>query len=59
MADEVRYPDGRFFDDHEILADLSRPLQLELREHRAERVLAALGISLGSRVSHLLSDALE
>jgi hypothetical protein len=38
----VRYPDGRFFDDYEVLNDLSRPLQLELREHQCEKVLLDL-----------------
>ena len=55
----MRYPDGRFFEDNDVLGDLSRPLQLELREHSCDKVLRLLGITRGSRTSHLLADVLE
>ena len=29
---QLKYPDGRFFDDEKVVEDLSRPLRLELRE---------------------------
>ena len=55
----MRYPDGRYFDDYEVLNDLSRPLQLELREHQCQKVLSLLRLSPGSRTSHLLSEHLH
>ena len=54
----VRYPDGRFFDDRSVIEDLSRPLQLEIREHLAKPVLDHLKLTAGSRLSQTLAEAL-
>ena len=55
----MRYPDGRFFDDNSVTEDLSRPLQLEIREHICSPVLKHLDIKSGSRLSHALADSLS
>ena len=55
---QVRYPDGRYFDDRSVIDDLSRPLQLEIKEHHCANVLAQLGVRTGSRLSHYLADNL-
>ena len=56
---QVRYPDGRYFDDRSVIDDLSRPLQLEIKEHHCAKVLQHLNIRPGSRLSHSLADSLS
>ena len=55
---QVRYPDGRYFDDRSVTDDLSRPLMLEIREHNCQRVLEHLKIRRGTRLSHFLAEHL-
>ena len=55
---QVRYPDGRYFDDRSVIEDLSRPLQLEIKEQQCASVLSMLGVRTGSRLSHFLADHL-
>jgi CRP-like cAMP-binding protein len=55
---ELRYPDGRYFDDQKVVDDLSRPLRLEMREHACSKVLDNLAVRPGTRTSHFLAENL-
>ena len=55
---QVRYPDGRYFDDRSVIEDLSRPLQLEVKQQNCSAVLEMLNVTKGSCLAHFLAEHL-